>query len=272
MSTDLHCDGRRVARYVWEPSLPATVSPRPYLHPVTTLDGTPVTGFMPVDHPHHLGASVAIPALDGANFWGGRTYVRDTGPVGLDNHGTQRHAGWLTRTPDHLVQELCWMRRDGTELARETRTIGARPVREGVWLLSVGFALRSRTGAALTVDSPGARGRAGAGYGGFFWRAPETLAQVRAFGPDGAAHGSRGPWVALTGRRPDRPPWTLVFVAGGDPWFVRTDGYAGVCSAVAWDTTTTVPAEGILARRVTVFVADGVLSRGNVMSLVNADA
>src|SRR5690242_14392931 len=93
-SVELTCAGQTVARYVWEPKLPAMVAPRPYLHPVTTLGGTTVTGFMPGDHQHHLGASVAIPVLNRANFWGGSTYVAGRGPLRLDNHGRQVHLGW----------------------------------------------------------------------------------------------------------------------------------------------------------------------------------
>jgi hypothetical protein len=261
-AAELSCAGQVVARYVWDPQLPATVSPRPYLHPVTTLAGTTVTGFMPDDHHHHLGASIAIPVLNRANFWGGRTYVPGRGSMHLDNHGRQRHSRWLHRSSDRLVHELCWYGRDDEPLARERRSFTVRPVAENSWLLRVGFTLSSNTATPLTIDSPGARGRAGAGYGGFFWRAPAGLAQVRAFGRERGAevHGSRQPWVVLTGSRPGAAAWTLVFLTGAgvsDPWFVRAEDYAGVCSAVAWDRPLVVAAEGVLCRRLCVLVADG---------------
>jgi methane monooxygenase PmoA-like len=261
-SVELSCGGRVVARYVWDPQLPATVSPRPYLHPVTTLAGTTVTGFMPDDHRHHLGASVAIPVLNQANFWGGRTYVAGHGSVHLDNHGRQRHARWLDRSSGHLVQELCWYGHDDQPLAREQRSLTVSQVTETAWLLQVGFSLSSSTTSPLTIDSPGARGRTGAGYGGFFWRAPSGLDRVRAFGLEAGAevHGSRQPWVALTGSGPGAAAWTLVFLAGAgvsDPWFVRAEDYAGVGAAVAWDRPLVVAAGGVLSRRLSVLVADG---------------
>lgn len=100
----LSCAGRPVGRYGYRPGSDS----RPYLHPVTTLAGTPVTEERPADHLHHLGASVAVPDVAGHNFWGGRTYVRDQGPTELDNHGTQRHLGWKLRDPDGFVEELSW--------------------------------------------------------------------------------------------------------------------------------------------------------------------
>ena len=64
-SVELTCEGRAVARYVWDPQLPTAVSPRPYLHPVTTLGGTTITGFMPDDHEHHLGRDQLLRRCDG---------------------------------------------------------------------------------------------------------------------------------------------------------------------------------------------------------------
>jgi hypothetical protein len=254
---DLRCAGRVVARYVWDPQLPATVSPRPYLHPVTTLAGTTVTGFMPADHRHHLGASIALPALNEANFWGGRTYVTGRGPIHLDNHGRQRHDRWLHRSGDRLEQELSWTRQDGTPLARERRALTVYPLTGDAWMLEVRFALSSATGDALTIDSPALRGRPGAGYGGFFWRAPAGPDRIRAFGQrsDGDVHGSRDPWVVLSGGA-----WTLIFLAAAqetDPWFVRSDDYAGVCSAIAWDRRLVVAAGEVFARHLRVVIADG---------------
>src|SRR3954462_15836921 len=112
-TTRLTLDGTCVATYVWRPRLPATLSPRPYLHPVRTLGGVDVTEAMPDDHRHHLGAGVAIPDVEGANFWGGRTFIRFRGSVPVANHGTQVHRAWITCTDSDLVQDLCWIGPDG---------------------------------------------------------------------------------------------------------------------------------------------------------------
>ncbi|WP_328824402.1 DUF6807 family protein [Verrucosispora sioxanthis] len=72
----LSVDGTPVARYVLAPDLDARHGPRPYLHPVRTLAGTPVTDALPADHVWHLGASLAVQDVAGTNLWGGRTRAR----------------------------------------------------------------------------------------------------------------------------------------------------------------------------------------------------
>ncbi|MBX6768963.1 MAG: PmoA family protein, partial [Actinomadura rubrobrunea] len=189
---ELVCAGRAVAQYATPPDLPATLSPRPCLHPVRTFAGTEVTELMPADHPHHLGVSIAVPDVGGRNFWGGRTFVRDQGPVWLDNHGVQRHLSWAGRAADAFTESLAWIGADGETALRERRDV--RAVAAGRhWALDVAFTLTNATRGTLRIGSPATNGRPGAGYGGFFWRAPGTSTGIRVRTPhaDGerAVHG-----------------------------------------------------------------------------------
>jgi len=269
--------GRTVAEYVWRPHVPNTLSPRPFLHPVRTLAGTVVTEVMPRDHLHHLGVSVAVPDAGGANFWGGRTYVRDQGSVPLPNHGVQRHHRWEAQADAVLAHELHWIGPDGTALLRERRRIAARPVDDRAWALDFRYSLQNLTAGPLVFSSPGVKGRTGAGYGGFFWRARRGQEGVTILGPDatGAAalHGSATPWLAVAAAGPE--PWTLVFIdiaAQRDPWFVRGGDYVGVGSALAWtEPLTAAPGEGPRRRIITV-VADGDLGPRAIEGLVAAVA
>ncbi|MCT2591661.1 PmoA family protein [Streptomyces sp. N2-109] len=263
----LSCAGRPVARYGFGSDQAA----RPYFHPVTTLAGTPVTEERPGDHLHHLGASVAVPDVAGHNFWGGNTFVRDQGPTALDNHGTQRHIGWKLRGPDGFVEELCWQA-DGAELLREHRTVAVTELSGTAWALDFSFALTNRSGADLTIGSPATNGRPGAGYGGFFWRAPKEAAGPTVFSGslDGeeAVHGSVADWLALSG-----DGWTLVFAGATaetrrDPWFVRGTEYPGVGSSLAAAQRLPVPAETTVVRRVVTVIADGRLDRDAAAALV----
>ncbi|MFE9727775.1 PmoA family protein [Streptomyces sp. NPDC005794] len=256
----LSCAGRPVGRYVYGPE----TGGRPYLHPVTTLAGTLVTEERPADHIHHLGASVAVPDVSGHNFWGGRTYVRDQGPTELDNHGVQRHLGWKLRDPDGFVEELSW-EADGAELLREHRTVAAAELSDTAWALDLSFSLTNRGGTDLSIGSPATNGRPGAGYGGFFWRAPKESAPPAVFSGtlDGeeAVHGRTADWLALAG-----DGWTLVFAGATDetrrdPWFVRTTEYPGVGSSLAADRRLPVAAGATVVRRVVTVVADGRLDR-----------
>ena len=56
----------------------------------------------------------------------------------------------------------------------------------------------------------------------------------------------------------------------GDPWFVRSGDYAGVCSAVAWDRPLVVAADGVLSRRLSVLVADGPPTDGTMAAIHTA--
>ncbi|MCI4065760.1 PmoA family protein [Micromonospora sp. R77] len=262
--------GVPVARYVIHPALDPRHGPRPYLHPVRTPAGTPVTDVLPADHVWHLGASLAVQDVDGTNLWGGRTYVRDTGYTWRDDHGVIAHTGWRERAADRLAHDLEWRDRAGGPLLREHRRLAAAPAGDDAWWLDLDTTLTSATGRDVHLGSPATNGRpGGAGYGGFFWRAV-TDGQPQVFTADAAGeetvNGSTAPWLALTGVAPGGGAYTLVFVGlgPGDRWFVRTAMYPGVCAAYAFDRPAVVAAGRPRHRRHRVLVADGHLDRAAV--------
>lgn len=292
--TTLRVAGREVAVYEYRGDMQATDSPRPYLHPVRTLGGVVVTETRPADHPHHFGVSVAVSDVDGVNFWGGSTYVPGRGHVLLPDHGRQRRLV-LRPVEGGYAEELEWAGPGGRVLLRERRTLTARELGDA-WALDVAFTLTTLTREPLTrepltrepltgdqvtggqvtgdpvvIRSSACKGRAGAGYGGFFWRAPRDaagLAVLTAHGDgEDAAHGSRDPWLALVS-----DAWSLVFVQHGavDPWFVRVAEYPGAGPALAWSKPLTL--DGELSRAVTVVVADGRLSRARCAGLAESAA
>ncbi|MFJ9719692.1 PmoA family protein [Streptomyces sp. NPDC101213] len=278
----LRVAGRPVGQYVTRPELPHRLSPRPFLHPVTTLAGTAVTELSPADHLHHLGVGVAVPDVEGHNFWGGRTYVRDRGPTELDNHGVQRHTGFPLCDPDGFVEELRWTAA-GTELLRERRTVAATGLTDTAWALDLTFSLTNTTAAPVTIGSPATNGRPGAAYGGFFWRArkEDRTPDVFTAAAEGEAetHGRPADWLALTGRGSPRPDeagsggeWTLVFAGATDatrrdPWFVRTAEYPGVGSSLASAERLVIAPGDTTVRRVVTVVADGRLGRDEAAAL-----
>ncbi|MFD3313360.1 PmoA family protein [Streptomyces sp. NPDC058694] len=267
----LRVAGRPVGRYITRPELPPKLSPRPYFHPVTTLAGTAVTELSPADHIHHLGVGVAVPDVEGYNFWGGRTYVRDQGPTELDNHGAQRHSTFQLRDPDGFMEELRWIAA-GAELLRERRTAAVTELTDTAWALDFTFSLTNTTAEPLSIGSPATNGRTGAAYGGFFWRARKEAETPAVFtaGTEGeeTVHGTRADWLALAGA-----DWTLVFAGATertrrDPWFVRTTEYPGVGSSLAHQERLPIPPGETVVRRVVTVVADGRLGRGEAAALV----
>jgi hypothetical protein len=243
--TVLSVNGVEVATYVVDPPLDVRLAPRPYLHPVRTLAGTVVTDELCFDHPWHLGASVTLADVNGWNFWGGRTYVRDRGYTWLPDHGTIRHDSWL----EDGVETLRWCDGEERTVLTEQRRITAAPA-PGGWELSFRYALTAVT-EEVTLGSPATNGRTGgAGYGGFFWRCPPGRAVA------GAALGSADPSFTLT----VEDSYTLTFrgLAGDDRWFFRTDDYIGVCAALAYEKPLVIPPGETLTRKIGVVVRDGV--------------
>lgn len=253
-------------------AIAARLSPRPYLHPVRSLGGVTVTDHLPADHPWHLGAGIALQDVNGTNFWGGKTYTRDSGRYEeRPDHGRIVQLSATLGAPpqadthhsDSLHQELSWQAPDGSELLRERRTTRASQVDHRTWRLDLETELTAVVDASL--GGPGSHGAAGSGYGGFFWWLPACVeAAVFTADRQGEAdvHGTVSPWLAWTANFPAGAA-SLVFAAPAeapDPWFVRLSGYPGVGSALAWDRPVILAAGESVRRSFTVWIADGTLS------------
>ncbi|MDP9906779.1 DUF6807 family protein [Arthrobacter bambusae] len=251
--------------------LAVRLSPRPYLHPVRTLAGVPVTDHLPADHPWHLGAGFTLQDVNGTNFWGGKTYIRASGRY----EERQDHGRIIERStvsgPGLLEQELSWQAPDGAELLRERRTTGSRQLDRRTWQLELRTELTAVVDSSL--GSPGSNGAPGSGYGGFFWRLP-ACAEAEVFTAEGRGepevHGSASPWLAWAADFPGGPA-TVVFAAPAeapDPWFVRMADYPAVGSALAWDRPVELAAGDSLVRTFTAWIVDAKLSPAVVAELV----
>ncbi|SFN91742.1 Methane oxygenase PmoA [Geodermatophilus obscurus] len=260
----LTVDGVVVASYCDGAGLPPVLAPRPFLHPVTTLAGTPVTDAQPEDHRWHLGVSVTLQDVGGANVWGGRTYVRGEGYTWLGDHGRQVHTGWRSRADSGFRETVRWEGPDGRPLLSEGREVrAARSELPGAWALDLDTSLRNVTGAPLSLGSPASNGRAGAGYGGLFWRLPVADAPrvftAAAEGED-AVHGSVSPWVAVTSG--GHSPATVVLAGRDaatrrDPWFVRVSDYPGLGAQLAAEQPVRLTPGNSVTRRFRALVVDG---------------
>lgn len=271
-------DGRPVLTYVYRPTVAQSESPRPYFHPLTTLAGETVTGSRPDDHPWHQGLSLALPnvlAASGShNFWGGPTFVRDTGYVQLPNNGTVTHRGFtaLVAGDDAVEVEemLQWTSSTGALVITEKRRLTIRAT-DDAWSLLVETVLRNASGETLSIGSPGTEGRAGAGYGGWFWRGPASMEGGEVLAAGDTAMGSRGDWMAYSAT-----PATVVMTdrAGNPrhptPWFVRTDDYAGLGPAPFFSEALEVGAGEKLRFGYTVVIADGPSDTARAAALVEA--
>lgn len=109
--------GVDIARYAFDGGGAASEGPKPYLHPLRTLGGAPLTAYRPWDHRWHKGLQLTWTHVSGENFWGGPTYRRDSGYVQLDNVGRMRHDAF-TEVVDagpavSFAEQLTWITRAG---------------------------------------------------------------------------------------------------------------------------------------------------------------
>lgn len=216
-----------------------TGSSRPYLHPIRTPAGTVITDAEPADHPWHLGLSLAVQDVNGVNFWGGRTYVRDQGYVWLDNHGT--------------IADGYWRDPAGKPLLAERRDISSSIVDDRTWRLDFAWELTAVAG-DVVFGSPTTNGReAGAGYGGCFLRlAPSPDAEVFAGSLRGEAAVNGCTEPSVTWRTKDFE----VTMSGAQRWFVRSAMYPGICDAWAYDQVRTIPAGETWSSGVSLLISD----------------
>jgi Methane oxygenase PmoA len=250
-SLELHYQGQTLFRYVYEPNDAPMESPRPYFHPLRTLKGNEVTVLRPYDHLWHKGLSMTASNLSGQNFWGGPTYVRDTGYVQLDNNGRIQHREWQELSCDTMMhggERLEWITSDGTRWLDEERQITVSEIDPAgmSWSLDLVFRLINSAGHPLVFGSPTTEGRPTAGYGGLFWRGPRSflhgkiLAAEEMEGPE--IMGKASPWLAFTGWHDGSGEQsTLLFIdQPSNPrfptkWFVRNDPYACVSCSFMFD-------------------------------------
>jgi hypothetical protein len=275
--------GSALLRYVYEPWHPQYESPRPYFHPVRTLDGDLVTAYRPHDHVWHKGIAWSLPVVGEHNFWGGGSYVHGSGYLDLDDNGAMVHRGFTSveAGPDRVAvaQELDWITPDGTTCVSEQREFAVTVI-DGAWILAFGTAMTNAGEVTLGLGSPTTKGRPDAGYGGLFWRGPREFTGGAVHSPDGDGEelmGTRQPWLAFTGQHDESGRRsTLVFADWpGNPghpvrWFVRSTQFPGACPAPFFSAVVPLPPGQTLRLRYAVAIAAGAPGPGELAELAEA--
>jgi hypothetical protein len=266
-SVAVSAHGVELFRYVYRSPVDQLESPRPYLHPLTTLAGETVTQSRPDDHVWHTGLSWSLPNAGAHNFWGGPTYVRDRGYVQLPNNGRVDHRGFTAFEANdagfELEEQLQWMSAADAPVFTERRRLSATVAADvGSWTLVFDTVMRNVSGSAIAIGSPSTEGRENAGYGGLFWRGAASMLHgtvLSAGATSGEERmGSRGDWMGYSAGA-----GTVVMVDHADnprhptPWFVRSEEYPGLCPAPFFDERLVVGAGEKVRFRYSVVVANG---------------
>ncbi len=227
--------GGLLLRYVFAPKTPAAEATRPYAHPVCSLAGEVLTNFRPNDHPWHQGLNFTINNLSGWNFWGGGTYRRGEGYRAREDHGLQRHAGWLTPPGETLDERVEWVG-GGEVLLDERRTLTAHLAGRAQWTLRWQAELRNVTARTLTcANYHSGEGLVGSHYTGLQFRGARDLlddhgdAAVTILADGGiegekAVHGAPAAWMEWRGQKDGslrRVRLRFANASGPLHWFVR---------------------------------------------------
>ncbi|MBR8740129.1 PmoA family protein [Nocardiopsis sp. MG754419] len=231
-----------IARYVLRSDAPAVEAPKPYLHPLRTLTGAPLTGYRPWDHRWHKGLQMTWSHVSGQNFWGGPTFVEGRDYQWLDNVGTIRHDRFDALTGKDgevtVTESLTWVGSTGERWLTEARTHRFHSVdhARGLWALDFSTTLTNVRGSDLELGSPTTHGRPNAGYTGFFWRGPRAWTGgpvVSATGRSGAdIMGTEADWIAFGGRHDEHDGGATIIAHAGTTsgpvpirWFVRSEPF-----------------------------------------------
>jgi hypothetical protein len=267
--------GDELFRYVYLPGEPQLESPRPYLHPVRTLDGDLVSLYRPHDHVWHKGISWSLCNVGPDNFWGGVTYLRDRGYVQLPNNGAMRHEAFeRAEVRDGvlwLTERLTWVTQSGRECIAESRRIAVQVLPDlQAWQLDFQTTMRNTSGDTIPIGSPTTNGRENAGYSGLFWRGPRSFSGGRVLTPEGEGGdelmGSRGPWMGFVGRHDEHGGSSSLLFRDSpanfsypSQWFVRTGMYACLCPAPFFSEEYPLADGDELTLRYDLFIVNGAL-------------
>jgi hypothetical protein len=228
--------GALLWRYVYIQDTPANESPRPYAHPVCSLDGDVLTNFRPNDHPWHHGLSLTLTSVGGVNFWGGPTYRAADGYQWREDHGFQRHCSWDSLEPDQLEERLDWCEGKTSEIMLCERRVLQTTVTDNAWSLRWISELSNMTNRTLTLGNyHSAGGLVGSHYTGLQFRGARDLlddhgdpaigitAEVGRHG-ETAVHGELARWMEWACQHDGSLRRTRIRFenqTGPLPWFVR---------------------------------------------------
>ena len=241
---DVRIDGQPFTAYVWPERLA-----KPVLFPIRSAGGTLVTRGFPldprpgerVDHPHHVGLWFNYGDVNGVDFWNNSEALspEDAAKMGTIHHRDIRHAeGGGTRGTLEIAAD--WVMPDGSTVIRESTrfvfrgTDGSRSIDRITTLQAAGervlfadnkeglLGLRVTRALEAPSDTPevftDASGK------------PTTVAALDNEGVNGVYHssegleggavwGTRGRWVALSGRVEDEDVVLLILDHPANPGY-----------------------------------------------------
>jgi hypothetical protein len=213
-------DGKPFTEYRWTADVK-----KPVLFPLRTAEGAIITRGWPLeprpdeatDHTHHVGFWFNYGDVDGTDFWGNSSAIKDPSKKGIIAHRKLR-----SLSGGELAVESDWLTPAGKVVLQEqtTFTFGGGPGRRVVDRVATLTAVNgpvtmpdNKEGTlglrlARSLEHPDEKNPAGTGH----YRSSEGIE-----GKD--VWGTRGRWLMLTGKLDDRPVTIAILDHPGNPGF-----------------------------------------------------
>jgi len=179
----------------------ATDHRKPFLHPVHTASGIPLTCFEPWDHVWHRGLWFSWKFLNGVNYWEETEDGKQDGQTELVGPET------VNRQPDRatIAIRLQYRPPTGEIVLEETREITIQvPRADGTYAMDWRLTFTA-TREDVTLDrTPITPQTPWGGYGGLSWRAARSLGNFRLLDSEGRrdkdVQHQRARWLDLSGQ------------------------------------------------------------------------
>lgn len=231
--------GRPLWHYDFEPASEIKDSPRPFIHPLYSLDGDVLTNWRPNDHPWHHGVSFTLSSLDGVNFWGGPSHRAEDSYQWREDQGVQRHLEWKEQSPELMVQRLAWINPQAGDavVVTEEREFRTTLMTDGWSLEWISRVTNPHDHELVAHNYHSLGGLKGSHYTGLQFRGARGLLDehgddaIGLRGEQGASelsalHGTAANWLewhTQSDQSLNRQVIRFESLSGAIPWFVRPE-------------------------------------------------
>ena len=206
---------------------------KPYFHPLSTLDGSVLTGLRPEDHPWHRAVWFSWKYINGLNYW--EEDPKTGKSEGITELKSVKHELGKDFGAEFKM-ELSYHPPGGADLLREERTVRmSPPVADGSYFMDWKSTFTALADEVLLDRTPlpgEADGKSWGGYAGFSARLNLQLLDVKTINDSGETenlHGKASKWVTYEGKNLQSQPVSMtIFDHPTNPnhpnkWYISND-------------------------------------------------
>jgi len=206
---------------------------KPYFHPLSTIDGTVLTGLRPDDHPWHRAVWFSWKFINGLNYW------EEDGTSGKSEGITELKSVRYNLTKQFGAEfnlELTYHPQKGQDLLKEERSVRlSAPAEDGSYFMdweSTFTALTDEVTLDRTPLQSEPNGQSWGGYAGFSARLNNQLWDVKVINDSGETkelHGKPSRWMTYEAKDlKGQPIATTIFdhpqnINHPNKWFISND-------------------------------------------------